>query len=86
MKTADAPGQYIYFAGLVDVLTQFGLRKRTAQAAKSVKHGREAEISTVHPEQYAKRFYDFIAKAVGQETPPEPKGSTSSAQAAAVSP
>lgn len=50
--------------GLVDVLTQFGLRKRTAQAAKTVKHGTTAEISTVHPEQYAKRFYDFIAKAI----------------------
>lgn len=50
--------------GLVDVLTQYGIRKRTAQAAKSVKHGAQADmISTVHPEQYAKRFCDFISKA-----------------------
>jgi 1-phosphatidylinositol-5-phosphate 4-kinase len=60
----ESPRREIYYIGLVDVLTQFGLRKRTAQAAKTVKHGTTAEISTVHPEQYAKRFYDFIAKAI----------------------
>jgi 1-phosphatidylinositol-5-phosphate 4-kinase len=60
----ESPKREIYFIGLVDVLTQFGLRKRTAQAAKTVKHGTTAEISTVHPEQYAKRFFDFIAKAI----------------------
>jgi 1-phosphatidylinositol-5-phosphate 4-kinase len=48
--------------GLVDVLTQYGLRKRTAQAAKTVKHGAAAEISTVHPDQYAKRLCEFIQK------------------------
>jgi 1-phosphatidylinositol-5-phosphate 4-kinase len=63
-SSSESPKREIYFIGLVDVLTQFGLRKRTAQAAKTVKHGTTAEISTVHPEQYAKRFYDFIAKAI----------------------
>ncbi|CAG2162198.1 unnamed protein product [Oppiella nova] len=63
-SSTESPKREIYFIGLVDVLTQFGLRKRTAQAAKTVKHGTTAEISTVHPEQYAKRFYDFIAKAI----------------------
>lgn len=55
----------IYFMGLVDILTSYGLRKKTAQAAKSVKHGVAAEISTVHPDQYAKRFCDFISKSIG---------------------
>lgn len=50
--------------GLIDILTQYGLRKRTAQAAKSVKHGTSAEISTVHPDQYAKRLCEFISKAI----------------------
>jgi phosphatidylinositol-5-phosphate 4-kinase type-2 gamma len=50
--------------GLVDILTQYGLRKRTAQAAKSVKHGAAAENSTVPPEQYGKRLCDFIGKAM----------------------
>jgi len=61
---ADAPQRLIYFLGLVDVLTQYGIRKRTAQTVKTVKHGSQADmISTVHPDQYAKRFCDFISKA-----------------------
>lgn len=59
----ECPRREIYFIGIVDILTQFGLRKRTALAAKTVKHGPTAEISTVHPEQYAKRFVEFITKA-----------------------
>ena len=43
----------VYFMGLVDVLTQFGLRKR---------------IVTIDPEQYRKKFMEFIAKAI--ITPP----------------
>ncbi|KAF8770546.1 Phosphatidylinositol 5-phosphate 4-kinase like protein [Argiope bruennichi] len=59
-----APKKEVYFLALVDVLTHYGMKKRTAQAAKVVKHGTNAEISTVHPEQYAKRLIDFIAKAM----------------------
>ncbi|CAG5128818.1 unnamed protein product [Candidula unifasciata] len=54
----------IYFMALIDILTKYGMKKRTAQAAKTVKHGAGAEISTVHPEQYAKRFMEFISKCV----------------------
>lgn len=60
----DSPRREIYFIGIVDILTQFGIRKRTALAAKTVKHGTTAEISTVHPEQYAKRFCEFITKVI----------------------
>lgn len=60
----DSGKREIYFMGLVDILTQYGLRKRTAQAAKSVKHGAAAENSTVPPEQYGKRLCDFIGKAM----------------------
>ncbi|KAH9408685.1 PREDICTED: phosphatidylinositol 5-phosphate 4-kinase type-2 alpha-like [Rhagoletis zephyria] len=63
ISTKECPRREIYFIGIVDILTQFGLRKRTALAAKTVKHGPTAEISTVHPEQYAKRFVEFITKA-----------------------
>ncbi|NWU96895.1 PI42C kinase, partial [Upupa epops] len=58
--TEDAPRREVYFMGLIDVLTQYDARKKAAHAAKTVKHGAGAEISTVHPEQYAKRFLDFI--------------------------
>ena len=49
---------------LIDVLTKYGMKKRTAQAAKTVKHGSGAEISTVRPDQYARRFLDFISKCI----------------------
>ena len=54
----------IYFMALIDILTHYGMKKRTAQAAKTVKHGAGAEISTVKPDQYAKRFVDFVTKSL----------------------
>lgn len=49
---------------LIDILTHYGVKKRTAQAAKTVKHGSGAEISTVKPDQYARRFMEFIDKVI----------------------
>uniref|UniRef100_A0A3Q3BDW0 Phosphatidylinositol 5-phosphate 4-kinase type-2 gamma n=1 Tax=Kryptolebias marmoratus TaxID=37003 RepID=A0A3Q3BDW0_KRYMA len=57
-----APRREVYFMGLTDVLTQYDTKKKAAHAAKAVKHGAGAEITTVHPEQYAKRFKEFITK------------------------
>ncbi|XP_076461654.1 phosphatidylinositol 5-phosphate 4-kinase type-2 alpha-like [Babylonia areolata] len=54
----------IYFMALIDVLTKYGMKKRTAQAAKTVKHGAGADISTVKPDQYARRFLEFISKCM----------------------
>lgn len=54
----------IYFISLIDILTHYGVKKRTAQAAKTVKHGAGAEISTVAPDLYAKRFLEFVEKIV----------------------
>ncbi|CAL8335929.1 unnamed protein product [Lota lota] len=59
-SAAGAPQREVYFMGLIDVLTQYDARKKAAHAAKTVKHGAGAEISTVHPEQYGKRFREFI--------------------------
>uniref|UniRef100_A0A8C6SCA4 Phosphatidylinositol 5-phosphate 4-kinase type-2 gamma n=1 Tax=Neogobius melanostomus TaxID=47308 RepID=A0A8C6SCA4_9GOBI len=59
-SAVDAPQREVYFLGLIDVLTQYDTKKKAAHAAKAVKHGASAEISTVHPEQYAKRFKEFI--------------------------
>lgn len=65
------PAKEIYFIGLVDVLTYYGVKKMTASAAKTVKYGAaEAEnISTVKPDQYARRLVDFITKALLPEQP-----------------
>ncbi|XP_078090677.1 phosphatidylinositol 5-phosphate 4-kinase type-2 alpha [Mustelus asterias] len=49
-----------YFLGIIDILTHYDAKKKAAHAAKTVKHGSGAEISTVNPEQYSKRFVEFI--------------------------
>lgn len=61
---AEGEKNEIYFMALIDILTKYGVKKRTAMAAKTVKHGAGAEISTVHPDQYAKRFLEFISRCV----------------------
>uniref|UniRef100_A0A452H9C4 Phosphatidylinositol 5-phosphate 4-kinase type-2 gamma n=1 Tax=Gopherus agassizii TaxID=38772 RepID=A0A452H9C4_9SAUR len=61
IKSAEGgPQPEVYFMALIDILTQYDAKKKAAHAAKTVKHGAGAEISTVHPEQYAKRFLDFV--------------------------
>ncbi|CDW56944.1 phosphatidylinositol 5 phosphate 4 kinase type 2 [Trichuris trichiura] len=60
----DAPKKMIYFIGLIDILTYYGMKKLTATAAKAVKYGAEAEISTVRPQQYAKRLVEFVTRAL----------------------
>lgn len=61
---SDVERPVMYYMGLIDILTHYGMKKRTANTVKQVKHGSGAEISTVKPEQYSKRFYDFVNKIV----------------------
>ncbi|XP_062843514.1 phosphatidylinositol 5-phosphate 4-kinase type-2 alpha isoform X3 [Trichomycterus rosablanca] len=56
----NAPKKEVYFMAVIDILTPYDAKKKAAHAAKTVKHGAGAEISTVNPEQYSKRIYDFI--------------------------
>ncbi|RMC01378.1 hypothetical protein DUI87_21816 [Hirundo rustica rustica] len=51
----------VYFMAIIDILTPYDTKKKAAHAAKTVKHGAGAEISTVNPEQYSKRFNEFIS-------------------------
>lgn len=60
----DTEKPVLYYMALIDILTHYGMKKRTANAAKQVKHGSGAEISTVKPEQYAKRFTEFVNKII----------------------
>lgn len=64
MCLTECPRGEIYFLALIDILTHYGMKKRSAQAAKTVKYGAGAEISTVKPEQYARRFMEFIDKYI----------------------
>jgi hypothetical protein len=60
-----APKQEIYFLAVIDVLTHYGVKKQAAKAAKTVKYGSSVEgVSTCEPDQYGKRFLDFIQKAI----------------------
>ncbi|XP_067863220.1 phosphatidylinositol 5-phosphate 4-kinase type-2 alpha [Heptranchias perlo] len=56
----SSPRKEVYFLGIIDILTHYDAKKKAAHAAKTVKHGAGAEISTVNPEQYSKRFVEFI--------------------------
>ncbi|KAM3961700.1 phosphatidylinositol 5-phosphate 4-kinase isoform 2-T2 [Aphomia sociella] len=60
-----APKKEIYFVALIDVLTHYGVKKQAAKAAKTVKYGSNVDgISTCDPEQYGKRFIEFVTKAI----------------------
>jgi hypothetical protein len=62
---SSAPRREIYFLAVIDVLTHYGVKKQAAKAAKTVKYGSNVEgISTCEPDQYAKRFLEFIQKAI----------------------
>ncbi|XP_074782526.1 phosphatidylinositol 5-phosphate 4-kinase type-2 beta isoform X3 [Athene noctua] len=62
MKSHEsAPKKEVYFMAIIDILTPYDAKKKAAHAAKTVKHGAGAEISTVNPEQYSKRFNEFIS-------------------------
>jgi len=63
---ASSQKREIYFLALVDILTQYGVKKQAAKVAKSVKYGaKDAErISTVEPDQYANRFLEFMSNAI----------------------
>ena len=62
---ASSQKREIYFLALVDILTQYGVKKQAAKVAKTVKYGANVEgISTVEPDQYANRFLEFISNAI----------------------
>lgn len=64
LKTG-APVREVYFIALIDVLTHYGVKKQAAKAAKTLKHGSNVDgISTCDPEQYGKRFIEFLSKAI----------------------
>ncbi|XP_065666838.1 phosphatidylinositol 5-phosphate 4-kinase type-2 alpha isoform X3 [Hydra vulgaris] len=63
VQCIDDSKHEIYYIGIIDVLTYYGATKKAAHAAKTVKHGTGAEISTVKPHIYASRFLEFIETA-----------------------
>ncbi|ORY83895.1 hypothetical protein BCR37DRAFT_392344 [Protomyces lactucae-debilis] len=57
------PGDVVYYLGIIDLLTRYGTRKHLEHFFKGL--GKPAEykkqISAVPPQDYAKRFRDFIS-------------------------
>ncbi|XP_066918785.1 phosphatidylinositol 5-phosphate 4-kinase type-2 alpha-like isoform X2 [Clytia hemisphaerica] len=60
LPSSDESLHSVYYMGIIDVLTYYGATKKAAHAAKTVKHGAGAEISTVKPHLYATRFLEFM--------------------------
>ena len=53
----------LYSIGIIDILTNYGMKKKSAHVAKTKLSGSDADgISTVRPEIYARRFLEFIEK------------------------
>jgi len=57
------PGNEIYFCGIIDILTEYGVKKKVESFGKSFKYAKK-EISAVDPTFYANRFKDFIYAAI----------------------
>lgn len=64
IPSAQGEKPCVYYVGIIDILTNYGAMKKAAHAAKTVKHGAGADISTVKPGQYARRFLDFLTKSI----------------------
>lgn len=59
----SADGTEIYFMGIIDILTNFGTKKRIENAVRSIVHNSKT-ISCIPPLQYGERFYQFMSNNV----------------------
>lgn len=59
----SADGTEIYFMGIIDILTNFGTKKRMENMVRSIIHNSQT-ISCIPPFQYGERFYNFMTKKV----------------------
>ncbi|CAI2177055.1 1382_t:CDS:10 [Funneliformis geosporum] len=57
------PTNYIYYLGVIDILTPYNTVKKVEHAWKSLKDDK-LMISAVHPRWYGKRFLDFMFKTI----------------------
>ncbi|KAF1837979.1 SAICAR synthase-like protein [Decorospora gaudefroyi] len=56
----DAPGEEIYYLGIIDCLTHYSLIKRMEHFIKGITNT-ESQISAIPPERYGDRFIKFIS-------------------------
>mmetsp|Transcript_64256 Transcript_64256/g.88880 ORF Transcript_64256/g.88880 Transcript_64256/m.88880 type:complete len:95 (+) Transcript_64256:48-332(+) len=56
--------KHIYHLGIIDYLQDFNVEKKFEYHAKTLINKKDAEISAVPPERYAKRFLSFMKDQV----------------------
>lgn len=59
----NEPGNQLYYFGIIDILTPYTLYKRVEHAAKSFKYDGDT-ISAIPPDQYGKRFLNFLFSSI----------------------
>jgi len=57
-------GEYIYHIAIIDYLQVYNWDKRSEHYAKTIFRGRNAEISSVPPNRYMKRYVEFMGNEV----------------------
>lgn len=58
-----ANGRY-YYMGIIDILMLYSIRKKVEHTYKTLRYGKTQQISSVSPNEYATRFYEFAEKAL----------------------
>jgi hypothetical protein len=56
--------QYIYHISIIDYLQDYNFDKKSENLFKTIMRGKNAEISAVPPERYAKRYIEFMENSV----------------------
>ena len=59
----SADGTEIYFMGIIDILTNFGKKKRVENIVRSIVHDSQT-ISCIPPQAYGERYYNFMTTKV----------------------
>ncbi|EEB06807.1 1-phosphatidylinositol-4-phosphate 5-kinase Its3 [Schizosaccharomyces japonicus yFS275] len=59
----NQPGNFIFYIGIIDLLTKYNYVKRVEHFWKGLSHPR-SDISSVPPPEYAERFLGFIANSI----------------------
>ncbi|KYQ89435.1 putative phosphatidylinositol phosphate kinase [Tieghemostelium lacteum] len=54
----------IYYLGVIDILVEYTFSKKLAHFIKTIRYGKEQEISTVSPNEYAIRFQKFMESII----------------------
>ncbi|KAJ2063206.1 Phosphatidylinositol-4-phosphate 5-kinase, partial [Coemansia sp. S155-1] len=59
----DDPAQFIYYLGVIDILTPYNMVKRTEHIVKAIVHD-GSQISAINPRKYGLRFLRFMIRSL----------------------